>query len=1109
MMADASYAVSSFLGGEISQYAQGRFDRPDYRISLNVCLNSFPVEIGAWTRRPGTKYAGHTRGGGPGRVMEFDFEQSDPVTLEFTNGFVRFRNGAVLITTNDAATISSISTANPAVVLTSSAHGWSTGNTVMFPAGTAAILENRQFTITVVDTTHFSLQDSLTGSNIDGSSLGTITTGNTVNRIHELQTVFGAGTWDVSQMRSVQAETTNIFLNKSIAPQALTVSSLPTISTNAVFDISAVTFNDGPYLDPFTNGVFVTPGSTQGIVTMTLGLPTWSSSVAYQSGSFVVSSGVFYKSLSDQNVNNTPVSSPSFWAPTSIGAAVNDGSGLSNTDIGRLVRFLSEPSPFDSSHTYGIGNLASYNPSGIPNENSYWKSLTNSNTGNFPGTDATNWAPIDTQGAALWTWGRITSLSNEISGSTGSNIGNMTGSGGLAASFDGVQSKLLTSSSGFSQVGGHVAFFTIIALDGYVGKHYSVSAQAIDHVVVYPSFDQGLALGNYSWQYNIGSGGPPGIFTSAMSMTFTLVLRGKNSAPSSASDGIELGRINTPNTSAPITITSRDSVTTYSYVWVELFVQFQNPQPAPQTSQTSYFIDICIAQLSFFNPTGTSSGAAFNVEILGPALLRTVPITTWRMGAFGGPNGYPSCGCYHEGRIWLGGAIPNRFDASKSNGVNGSTLDFAPTDQYGVVPNDAAIDYTLNSDSVNPIRWMKTDLQGVVIGTQNGEWLVQAPSTGPISSSNIASRRMTKHGSANIEPVRTPHANIFIKRFLQKIMEYFADAFSGKYSAPNLADKAQHITSSGVSEIAYVDATTPIIWGYDTLGSLFGITYKRDTLVTSEAPDFYAWHRHSLGSERMVQSICSGASVGGDLDSITIVTNDSSTDIRHVEVLTDTQDELTALADSWFLDDAVNPTSISIGSSSMTINGLWHCNGKTVQVFAAGLDLGDNGDEGTTPTDYVVSNGSVSIPYGDSISAGPGAGLFTKAFAETLSLSQIVIGFTYNSDGQIVRPMTPQETGARQGPAFSKISRSHRFGAQLVNTLGISFGTSFDGLKDAKFTKADEVTLIESLTTYSGMYHDTLDDDYNRFDRKLCWRVSRPLPATIVAIGPSLATQDQ
>jgi hypothetical protein len=116
------------------------------------------------------------------------------------------------------------------------------------------------------------------------------------------------------------------------------------------------------------------------------------------------------------------------------------------------------------------------------------------------------------------------------------------------------------------------------------------------------------------------------------------------------------------------------------------------------------------------------------------------------------------------------------------------------------------LSYTLNSDGVNPMFWMKPDLQGVKIGTQPGEWLVQAPTNGPIAPTNIAARRMTKHGSAKSSRRRTEHTNLFVKRYGRKLMEYFADAYSGKFSAPNLADKAGHIVSAGIAEIAYTEA---------------------------------------------------------------------------------------------------------------------------------------------------------------------------------------------------------------------------------------------------------------------------------------------------------------
>ena len=131
-MGDASYVQSSFLGGERSQYIQGRSDLPDYRIGLNVCLNGFPIETGAWVRRPGFQFAQTTRGGSPGRVLKFDFQANAPYNMEFTDGHLRFFTGPSLITTNDSVVVSSISTANPAVVALSSAVTWATGDQAYF-----------------------------------------------------------------------------------------------------------------------------------------------------------------------------------------------------------------------------------------------------------------------------------------------------------------------------------------------------------------------------------------------------------------------------------------------------------------------------------------------------------------------------------------------------------------------------------------------------------------------------------------------------------------------------------------------------------------------------------------------------------------------------------------------------------------------------------------------------------------------------------------------------------------------------------------------------------------------------------------------------------------
>src|SRR5262249_7958090 len=158
---------------------------------------------------------------------------------------------------------------------------------------------------------------------------------------------------------------------------------------------------------------------------------------------------------------------------------------------------------------------------------------------------------------------------------------------------------------------------------------------------------------------------------------------------------------------------------------------------------------------------------------------------------------------------------------------------------------------------------------------------------------------------------------------------------SGRLTAPNLTRDSRHLTATFLQELAYQAELAPIIWARRGDGTLVGTTYKRESLVSGQAPAFNGWHRHTLGSGRTVESICSGPSTDGNLDALTMVTNAAG--VRHVEIMTNLWEEGSDRADAWFLDDAVRPSSF-LAASTLTLYGLWHLNGKTVTVYAAGVD---------------------------------------------------------------------------------------------------------------------------------------------------------------------------
>lgn len=1055
-MADSTFTWTSFSGGEWSPEAQGGIDRPEYKTAMNVCLNGLPKESHVWTRRPGTQFGAFTRGGNPGRLFSFNFQQTTPYNMEFTDGYLRFFSGTTLVATNDSQTCT-ISTANPAVVQTPLAHSWATGNHVYFADADNGLIDNRQFAITVTDSTHFTLVDALTGAAINGATLGTVGASVTVHRVLEFTTLYSNSKWET--LRSVQADQSAIFLHSTVPAQVLSVVTRPSEGLSGTFTLSAADFIDGPYYDPITGGATVTPNQLNGNVTLTIGFPAYDSTKSYSIGNYVSSSNVNYKSLTTGNQGNTPATSPSNWVAVSAGIAVGPN-GFQGSDIGRHIRLLSEPPLWTVGTAYTVGQYITFIDTTGASAYYYCGVNNTAAVSNAPGSGSGYWGALAF--GARWTWGKITGLSNLINPalSGSANLGTATN---ISYAFDGTTNQARAACSYAQTINSYAVTY-------YAGKNYSgASAQAISSVTVFPSSDVGFSLSP--------STGGGGITVSNL----TINLRAKATAPSSSSDGTLLGTYNAgaTNVYTPITIASTDSTTTWNYVWVEIVVNYGG-------SATDWTTTIYVAEIQFFNPTGSGSGTGVTVQIIGDPLLYTTPIRTWRLGLYSDTTGYPTCGTYHEGRLWLSGSVGNRIDGSKSNEI----YNFSPTDRMGVVADSNAISYTFNAPDINTIFWMTPDQQGIICGTQAGEWLIQASAQNNIlTPTSIQAHRVTKIGCANIEPRRTEHTLVFVQRYKRSIMEYFADVYSGKFTAPNLSKDAKHLAIGGIEQIAYQQELVPIIWALTTAGELIGATYRRATLMTSQGPTSIGWHRHTLGENHVVKSICVGPSVDGALDALTILAQDPTTGHHHVETLTNIPNEETTIYNGWFLDSAIVPTfrqnATVNGVACLQIGGLWPHEGEQVTVFAGGLDLGE----------HLVTNGVANIPYGTSNA------LFTANYVSAYTGTMpIIAGDNYTSDGQIVRPTIVQEIGARNPEALGTKGRIHSYAALLVNTQGIYFGTQFNKLNKANFTtEPDGGARFAATQIKNGLHRSPLTDGPS-FDGMICWRVSRPFPATIAAL---------
>lgn len=494
----------------------------------------------------------------------------------------------------------------------------------------------------------------------------------------------------------------------------------------------------------------------------------------------------------------------------------------------------------------------------------------------------------------------------------------------------------------------------------------------------------------------------------------------------------------------------------------------------------------------------------------------------WRLGLYSETTGWPSCGAYHEGRLWLSGPIGNRLDASKSNDY----MNFSPADGQGNVADDSALALIANATDTNKIFWARSTDDGLMLGTQAGEWRVRSSVLdSPITPFTAQMRRVSTFGCADIPPASI-RQTVFVQKQKRKLLAHMSsrDEF---YFAENLTVTADHLTQGGITRIAWQQEPNLVLWALRADGKLLGCTYKKTQGVASQMTlqpiwneGSAGWHQHTLGGGRVVESISTGPSSDGLSDTLYMITNDPATGVRHVEkimpIFDDQQDDwANAYVDSGAAGEAVQEKRVAAGDSfdGLRIWGLYHLAGKTVVPVIGGLDCGDRTVSAAGYVDVAYSsdpeakftqaflfafdNGTDYAPYASNVSTNS-AGVVT--FPSN-------IGLNFTSRGQILRPDFENDAGPRNGPAFGKKRRLHQYAVELYRSRSIKFGSDFTNMYPIKLESAGGTT-ISAPALFNGIATDVISCDYD-FKGQLAWECARPYPAVIVSLGGYISLADK
>ena len=178
--------IVNFSGGEASPNLYGRSDTVPYFAMGETLENVLVSHYGGVSKTPGTQHVARIKTMSENaRLIPFIFSSGQSYILEFGDQYIRFyRNSGSIVET--AVNITGITKADPAVVTTSTAHGYSNGDAIDIESviGMTEVNEKR-FLVASATSNTFELQDE-DGNDIDSSSYTTYSSSGTCEKVYQI-----------------------------------------------------------------------------------------------------------------------------------------------------------------------------------------------------------------------------------------------------------------------------------------------------------------------------------------------------------------------------------------------------------------------------------------------------------------------------------------------------------------------------------------------------------------------------------------------------------------------------------------------------------------------------------------------------------------------------------------------------------------------------------------------------------------------------------------------------------------------------------------------------------------------------------------------------------
>jgi hypothetical protein len=426
--------------------------------------------------------------------------------------------------------------------------------------------------------------------------------------------------------------------------------------------------------------------------------------------------------------------------------------------------------------------------------------------------------------------------------------------------------------------------------------------------------------------------------------------------------------------------------------------------------------------------------------------------TDWVRSEWSSDVGWPSAIGFHEGRLFRAGR--DRVWGS----VSDNFMSFDPAIEGDSGPIQRSIGY----GPVQTINWV-LPLTRLLLGTEAAEVAVRSSSFDePLTPTNFSMKDVSTHGSARLPSVKIDNRGVYVEKSGSRVMELLYQVESNDFVSRDLTQLVPDLNQGNpIVDVAVQRQPDTRIHCVRENGTVA-------ILVSEPNEDVKAWLIYET------DGIVESATVlpGAEEDEVYYIVK------RTINSVTKRYIERFAMESECVggtLNKQADCFKIYSGSSTSTITGLSHLEGKAVVVWANGRDFSTDTGEARTQTTYTVASGQITLPS---------------------AVTSAVVGLPYEARYKSAK----LAYAAAGGTALTRKKAVKQIGLLLNKThhRGLYFGTDFDVMD-----------CLPEIEEGAAVAADTIYEDYDQdmttmprtwtTDARLCLLAKAPRPCTIVA----------